>query len=86
MFKWRYLRNFRLDSHYILKILIIFNILLGLYLLFLSTNYRRYVEYPHDSQNNDKPTKVMIKVNIILFEMFIINFIMKWNLILGWYR
>ncbi|XP_046918930.2 beta-1,4-glucuronyltransferase 1 isoform X1 [Dermatophagoides farinae] len=64
MFKWRYLRNFRLDSHYILKILIIFNILLGLYLLFLSTNYRRYVEYPHDSQNNDKPTKVMIKDGI----------------------
>lgn len=65
MFKWRYLRNFRLDSHYILKILIIFNILLGIYLLFLSTNYRRYVVYPHDTSqtNDDEPKKSLIKVS-----------------------
>lgn len=50
MFKLRYMLCWRVDSQNFLKILIIFNIFLGLYLLFLSTDRRRVSEYPLTNQ------------------------------------
>lgn len=64
MLKWRYIRSFRMDTQYFLKILVIFNIFLGLYLLFLSTNNRRNTEYPH-THNDNEPiilNKVFLKI------------------------
>lgn len=78
MLKWRYIRSFRMDTQYFLKILVIFNIFLGLYLLFLSTNNRRNTEYPHTHNDNDnEPNKIFNKVllNNFQFENFNLNFI-----------
>lgn len=47
-FKLRYLFCARVDSQHLLKLLIVFNIFLGIYLLFLSTNYRRYNEHAYN--------------------------------------
>lgn len=47
-FKIRYLFCARFDSQHLLKLLIGFNVFLGIYLLFLSTNYRHYSEYAHN--------------------------------------
>lgn len=50
VFRIRYFFCARLDSQYLLKLLIGFNVFLGIYLLFLSTNYRHYSEYAHNAR------------------------------------